>query len=290
VFFETNKKIIMNKKINIPALAIAGLLFLTLIGCDKNKPYDVIEAPGQVHFTATSRNQSYYVENSPTNTYSVEVGTTDVSNTDRTVGFKVTSPTGAVSGTHYSLVTTNNTITIPAGQSKASIVVHGIFAPYSAGTRQDVLQFTLTEPSVTVAGFSDTINLTLQRYCPVDLAAFTGNYVCQDYYNGAPDGGPYTVTLTPGTSTGTNTGFVTLNRLWGYTNPSVRINLNWNNPANFITTVERANWFVHSTYGQSVINPAGNGTFSSCDNTFTIAYEATVAAGSFGRYLSTLRK
>ncbi len=280
----------MNKKINIPVLAVAGLFFLALIGCDKNKPYEVIQAPGQVHFTSATLAQSYYVENSPTNTYSVEIGTTNVSNTDRTVGFKVTSPTGAVSGTHYSLVTTNNTVTIPAGQSKATIVVHGIFAPYSAGTRTDTLQFTLTEPSVAVSEFSDTLNLVLQRYCTVDLAAFTGNYRCQDYYNGAPDGGPYTVVLTPGTSTGTNTGFVTISRLWGVVSPTVRVNLNWNNPANFITTVERANWFVDGTYGQSVINPAGNGTFSSCDNRFTISYEATVAAGSFGRYISILTK
>jgi hypothetical protein len=286
---KTAKISIMNKKINISVLASIGLFFLALTGCDKNKPYETEMPPALVHFTSNTVNQDYYVEDAATSTYSIEVGTTDVSSVDRTVTFKVSSPTGAVSGTHYSMVTTGNTVTIPAGQTTANIVVHGIFAAYAAGTRTDTLQFVLSEPSVALADYNDTVKLVLRRYCTVDLNEFSGLYTCQDYYDGAPDGGPYTVALTPGTATGT-TGYVTLTGLWGIANPTVRINLNWTNPANFTTTVVRANWFVHATYGQSVINPSGTGTFSSCDNRFTIGYEATVSAGSFGKYISVLTK
>lgn len=274
----------------LPA-ALAVALVGAFIGCDKTKPYDILAAEPEVHFISSNRNMAYYVEDNPNSTFTIEVGTTDVSKQDRTVTYKVTSPTGAVSGTHYSMIPANSTtVTIPAGQSKASIVVHGIFAPYADGTRKDTLQFTLAEPSIKPAGFSDTINLVLQRYCTVDLAEFTGAYTIQDYYNGAPDGGPYTVYLTPGTSTGTNTGYVILTGLWGVANPTVRVNLDWSNPANFTTTIVKANWFVDPDYGQSTINPSGAGTFSSCDNTFTIRYEATVAAGSFGKYTSVLTK
>jgi len=275
-------------KILPSALAIAFMA--AFIGCDKDKPYDTLMAESQVHFISSATNQAYYVEDNANSTYSIEVGTTDVSAQDRTITFKITSPTGAVSGTHYSMVTTGNTVTIPAGESKASIVIHGIFGPYGDGTRKDTLQFTPGEPSVKAAEFNDTINLVLQRYCTVDLAEFSGTYICQDYYDGAPDGGPYPVTITPGTSTGTNTGYVMLSGLWGIGSPEVRINLNWNNPANFTTSVVKDNWFIHASYGQATINPSGTGTFSSCDNTFTIGYEATVSAGSFGKYVSTLTK
>ncbi len=274
----------------LPA-ALAVTLVGAFVGCDKTKPYDIITADPEVHFISSNRDLAYYVEDNANSTFSIEVGTTNVSSQDRTVTYKITSPTGAVSGTHYSTVPAGNaTVTIPAGESKATIVIHGVFAPYADGTRKDTLQITLAEPSIKAAKFNDTINLILQRYCTVDLADFTGDYKCQDYYNGAPDGGPYTVTLAPGTSTGTNTGYVMLTGLWGVANPPVRINLDWNNPANFTTTIVKGNWFVDSDYGQSTINPSGAGTFSSCDNTFTIRFEATVAAGSFGKYVTVLTK
>jgi hypothetical protein len=264
-------------------------------GCDKNTPYKNTAPTGEVHFDnaigATSNVLPYYVSNSPTSTFNIEIGTTDVYTSDRTISYTITSPTGAVAGTHYAIVApTGNTITIPAGSATAKITVHGIFAPYAAGTRKDTLVFTLATPGdLKVAGYSNVIKLVLQRYCDVDITAFTGTYIAQDYYNGAPDGGPYNVTLTPGTATGT-TGFVTLTGLWGVPSPSLRINIDWTNPANFTTAVPTQLWFIDATYGQVTTRPNGVQTFSSCDNTFVIGYENTVAAGSFGKYITTLHK
>jgi|SRR6218665_92217 len=277
-----------NKKISGAVLAIA--ITVLFIGCDKNKPYETMMAESGVHFISTKRVIPYYIQDNATTTFTIELGTTDVSSTDRTVTFKVNTPTGAVEGTHYTLASHGTTVTIPAGQSKASIVVHGIFGPYGDGTRIDTLQFVLTEPSIK-AVLNDTLNLVLQRYCDVDLEQFTGIYKIQDYADGTPDGGPYTVEVTPGTSTGDNSGFVTVAGLWGIDVPTIRVNLDWSDPANFTSTVVRnTNWFNYPPYGAVTINPVSGGTFSSCDNTITLSYEPTVSAGSFGPYTSVLSK
>jgi hypothetical protein len=68
------------------------------------------------------------------------------------------------------------------------------------------------------------------------------------------------------------------------------VTLNWDNLETGKTTIPKASWFKHATYGQATINPNGTGTFSATDQTMKIGYEATVSAGSFGKYTSTLKK
>ena len=92
---------------NISLIAIIALAF-TLGSCDKTKPYDVEVAPPESHFVG-SKTQSYSAANNPAPSYNVVVGTTDVFNTDRTVSYKVTSPSGAVGGTQYTISTGNTT-------------------------------------------------------------------------------------------------------------------------------------------------------------------------------------
>jgi hypothetical protein len=266
-------------------LLIAGLLTLVSVltySCKKN---DIV-TPNQEVALFSGKTGSYFVTNSANTVFKIPVGITAIPNADRTIKFTVSSPSGATEGQQYNLGTTS--VTIPAGTTVDSIELKGLFSGYASG-RKDTLIFKITGGDIPSLVGSDEYTVYMQKYCDVNLADFSGTYTAQDYYQGAPDGGPYTVTLTPGTATGT-TGFVTLSGLWGIASPGVKINLDWTDPANFKTSIPTAPWFVHATYGQSTIRPNGTWSFSSCDNTFTIGYEATVSAGSFGKYTTTLTK
>lgn len=266
--------------------AIGGLLVfgssLLITGCKKQG----IATPNQEVASFAKSSDSYFITNSPGSEYKIPVGLTAFPNADRKITFTVTSPSGAVAGQQYNLGST--TVTIPAGKTVDSISVKGLFSGYPTG-RKDTLIFKITGGDVKAMSGSDQFTLYVQKYCPVDLNQFTGTYNIQDYYGGAPDGPPYTVNITPGTASGT-AGYILISGLWGATSPNVRVNLDWSNPANFITSIPTAPWYVHSTYGQITIRPNSTGAFSSCDNSFTIGYEATVSAGSFGKYISVITK
>lgn len=267
-------------------LAFCGSLAVILNSCKKN---DGIVIPNQelVSFGNASTTGAYFITNTSSSVFKIPVGTTVVSNVSRNINFSVSSPSGAVEGQQYTIA--NKTLTIPAGSSVDTIELKGIFAGYPiSGTRKDTLVFKITNSDVAPLAGSDQYTVVLQKYCDVNLASFTGAYTAQDYYNGAPDGGPYDVFMTAGTASGT-TGKIAISGLWGYS-ASFDISLNWTNPASFTTNVATQNWFVHSTYGQSTVKANGSGTFSSCENKFTIGYEVTVAAGSFGKYTTTLVK
>ena len=285
-------------------LAFFVLSFTLLLSCNKNKAYPIIQPDPEVHFVSTSSALSYYVENSTSTTFAVQIGTTNVSNVDRTVSFNITSSTGAVVGTNYTIATpaSGNSIVIPAGQSVATIIIHGIFAPYADGTRKDTLNISLTEPSVKVAGFNNSIKVVLQRYCAVDLNAMLGDYK-NSFDNQSPDAfGPYTATITSAVSTGPTSAKIYIQYFgdsgfgpWGPSeiavNPGISVNIDWANPANFKTTIP-SQTFSNDLfgYGAATISPVGTGSFSSCDNTFTISYGVTVSAGSFGNFITILKR
>ncbi|AXY77173.1 hypothetical protein D3H65_25730 [Paraflavitalea soli] len=261
-------------------LLIAGLGYLAA-GCKKEK---TTVPPQEAHFNYQTSG-SYFVTQDANTVYKIPVGLTTTADQDRTVQFTISSPSGAAEGQQYTL--DKKTVTIPAGKAVDTIYLKGKFNGYPTG-RRDTLVFKITGGDViAMPGFNE-FKVFLQKYCPVNVNDFTGVYNAQDYYNNAPDGSPYTVALTPGTTTG-NTGKITIEGLWHDDTP-FNVNLNWDNPASFTTEVPAQSWFVDATYGQSTIRPNGKGTFSSCDNSFRIDYEVTVAAGSFGKYYTILTK
>jgi hypothetical protein len=263
----------------------AAVVFLA--GCDKNKPYDTVVPPSEVHFTnnagLSARYLPYYVSNDATSNYNVTVGATDVSSSDRTVTYKITSPSGAVAGTHYSIANAG-TVTIPAGAATVDIPVHGIFAPYAAGTRKDTLIFTLSEPSMAPARFLDSVRLVLQRYCNVTLAGIEGVYTRT--FEGTY--GPYTSTVTNVTSTGATTATATLNNVYNSGITANNVVFNWTNPANFTISIPEQNTgLVGSGYQVWIRTSSGSGnTFSSCDQTiaFKIDLLAKTATGVLAGY------
>jgi len=263
----------------------ASLLLVGLSACEKEVNEDIVTPPDAVKFATNNLTGTYSITNSANTQYIIPIGFTTVSSTDRTVQLEYTTKAGTVRGTHFNAP---ESITVPAGQASANLVVVGNYGAFPAGVAE-VLTVKVKGGDAVVAPYNTTYTLNMQKYCDVDLNAFTGTYTAQDYYDGAPDGGPYTVTITPGTASGT-TGFVTMKGLWGVASPDVRINLDWTDASAFKSNIPTAPWYTHATYGQVTIKADGNGTFSSCNNTITISYEATVSAGTFGKYKTTLTK
>ncbi|MEO8404620.1 MAG: hypothetical protein ABI480_08500 [Chitinophagaceae bacterium] len=289
------------KRINNISLSLLIALFVIVAGCDKNEVYKTKEADPEVHFTGGAI-QSYSVVVNPAPAYTVTVGTTDVADVDRTVTFHVSSPTGATSGNQYVLSNSTGILTIPAGQATASFSVLANFASYSSG-RKDTLVFTLDEPSVKVAGFSNVLKLALRGPC------FEGDIVASDFlgvyartietFATNPPYGPYTTTVsnvTPVTATSAN---VTVTNIWDNGWGPITFLLDWTDPANRIATVVSQAAIsgsdagdLNATYaGQTIaVRPfAGTpGTFSWCNGTLTLKMQLGVTNVGYFNALYTV--
>jgi hypothetical protein len=277
----------MNKLFYYTLFAAFGVICLA--SCKKNNlvvDKDVTPPP-YVKFGTWNNSDSSatYVIKSNNAPFKIPVGITNVSDKDRTINFTYSSAT-AVQGQQY---TAPSSLVIKAGEALDSLEITGIFDGFNSITRIDKLVITISGGDVPVNQVKSNFILNMKKYWEADLNAFSGVYVIQDYTGGAPDGGPYEVTITPVSLNGPSS-VVAIAGLWGFDEPPVKVTLNWDNLETGKTTVPKANWFVHPTYGQSTINPAGTGSFSTATNTIIIGYAATVAAGSFGNYTSILIK
>jgi hypothetical protein len=277
------------KKINNAYLMSMLLLFSLLIGCDKTKPYDIVTPPVQAHFL-NSTGGSYYVKNDPNSVFKIPVGltSTNSSATNQVVSISVASPTNAVSGTQYTLPSA--TVNIPAGKAVDSLSVKGIFAGFP-GTRVDTLVFSINNGDVKASDYNKVYKLVLRKYCDVVPASLTGNYTrCFDIQPPSPNYGPYKTAISSAVLVTPTTGYIVVTNFWDVGGSPITIDLDWSNPANFTTSVRTQPLYVDPTYGQATIRPVGTGSFSSCDNTFTIKYQVTVAAGSFGSFTTTIAR
>lgn len=273
-------KLLLNR-IFVPAIAI--LLFV-MSGCNKTKPYDVSVAPAQAHFT-TENAQIYSVVTDPAPVFNLQVGTTDVSTSDRTVTYTVTSPTGAVPGDQYT-IDNSGTVTIPAGKSIGTIDIRGNYASYT-GVRKDTLIFTLSTPSLEISAFMDTIAVVLTGCSEglTNLDELTGDYNNTNETFGTSAYGPYTTSISSFVDLSPTSGSIVVENIfddgWG----PITFLLDWSDPNNTTAIVVPQNAIagsdagaISSTYaGQtvSVAVPVASlsatpGTFSYCRQTFTL--------------------
>ena len=271
----------MNKSFNrlVAFLLIAS--FSTFTGCKKEDALTI--PPEQIHFVGTAA--EYYITNNPNTVFKVPVGLTTPSTSPVTVNYTVSSSTGATPGQQYTL--TGSSITIPAGKSIDSIPIKGIFSGYPTG-RKDTLTLTITGGGKDVADFNKVFKLVLQKYCNVVVADLLGDYANSfDLQTGQPTYGPYgtsisnPVTISPTKST------VKISNFWDV-GTSITVELDYADPANFKATIPTQSLYNDPTYGKATISQVGNGSFSSCDNTFTFSYTVTVAAGSFGNFTTKI--
>ncbi|MEO7982677.1 MAG: hypothetical protein ABI688_01220 [Bacteroidota bacterium] len=291
------KKII---SILIVCVVVAGLIILAP-GCNKNDPYTLITPPEQAHFVNKTV-ATYYVKNDPNSVYKIPIGLTTTSSSARTVVISVSSSTGAIAGTQYTIPST--TVTIPANSVVDSLAVKGLFAGYP-GNRIDTLTFTITGGSAAVSEYNSVFKLVLRKYCDVVSSSLIGSYTNTRDYDGTLAGTPsasrYTATLSNWTSTGLTSATVIIKNLAATSdigfgpfaaNEPIALNgvsaiLDWTNPANFSISIPSQPYML-TTFGYGPSTISGSGTFSSCDQTFTVTTTVRVSAGAFSAVVSQL--
>jgi hypothetical protein len=277
---------------------LAGAALLSLDACKKNNLVvdQKVVPPSVAKFNvrqATDTTMIYYIK-STNEPFKIPIGLTTVSDKDRTISFSYSS-NSAVTGSQYNAPAS---IVIPAGKAVDSLPISGIYAGYS-GSRKDTLNITITGGDVPAAAYYNRVHVVLRKYCDVVAANLVGNYPnSTDIYNGNASSKPnylgvvsnwVQVTPTSATVVFTNLG-ATSDNGWGpfgatdgAINPGLSATLDWADPANFKVTIPLQNYFNDGS-GNSTITATG--TFSSCDNTFTI--NATVKyAGNGSSYKHT---
>lgn len=267
------------KILNLKSILGIVALVVLLGSCDKTKLYENTLPPAQAHFVG-DENQTYSVTGSPAPTYNVVIGTTDVASVDRVINYEVTSPTGAVAGTQYTIGTTGS-VTIPAGQTIATIDVHGDVSAYTAG-RKDLLVFSLKPGSVENATFSDTVKLLMRGPCfdgdIENISDMAGSFT-KTFENGSY--GPYTTTIGSVTPTSATTASAKLTNLYESFGP-VTINLDWTDPNN--TKAEIPLQITDKLYaaGQPFYvrtTPGSANNFSICNQRFSFILDVLVNIG-----------
>jgi hypothetical protein len=249
---------------------------LMLHSCKKEEMLTI--PPSQAHFT--HKTTGNYTISAPGVVYRLPIGVTTVSNQDRTVNITVTSPSGAVQGTHYTLSTTS--LVIPAGKAVDSITVTGNFSQYQTG-RKDTLLFKIENSDPATSDYNNTFTLIVRGPCfegNVDLNDLVGNYINTNELFGTSAYGPYqtsivAVTQAPGATSGT----IRVANIWDAGWNPITFTLDWSNPANRTVTLTQQSGIgdggtLHPTYaGRDIsVRPfAGQvGTFSYCNQTLTL--------------------
>jgi len=253
----------------------------------------------EVEFAGAPGVGSYYLKSNNAQ-FKIPIALTTVSSVDRTINVSITSKT-AVLGTQYSTPPTS--ITIKAGQVIDTIRFSGLFSGYPTG-RKDTI-------SVKVSGYPamdgvDTYKFVTQAYCDVVQASLLGNYTTTtDYYPAVGSGASaakYTATISNWTPINSTSATVSISNLGkspdtGFgpfqgSDPAatgITAKLDWTNPANFTITIASQPYMASLyTYGAATIS--GSGTWSACDQKFTLGYSIKVAAGTFSNQWTVLTR
>ena len=277
---------------SLTRLSLYIVLLATVFSCKKASEYynqfdlptaSVAEfGPGTVGGTPGSYIGSYFIK-STNDPYLLPVGFTGFADADRVINFTVTSKT-AVAGVQY---VTPSPVTVKAGQALDTLRLKGIFAGYPAGRRDTV---TIKLKGYPTVNNTDSFRVVIQPYCDVIPANLAGNYTkSYDIQTGQPTYGPYGTSVSNYTALTPTTATIKITNFWDV-GTSVTVTLDWTDPANFKTTIPAQFLYTDPTYGAATITGVGNGTFSSCDNTFSFSYKVTVAAGSFGNFTTTIAR
>ncbi len=268
-------------------LTLVMLASVVITGCKK---VDVLERPPlQAHFLFKAGGT--YQVLTPTTSYKLPVGLTTVSDVDRTIELTVTSPTGAVAGTHYSL--NKSSLVIPAGKAVDTVVVQGVFSQYSGG-RKDTLVFTIKETADVKGIVTNTqFKLFVRGACleeDINMAEFIGSYPNTNEDFGGSTYGPYTTTISAARLLTPTTGEITVTNIYDFGWNPIKFILDWTDPNDRkVTLVQQsgignAGTLNSSFNGRDIsVRPhptGGNGTFSFCNKTLRLVLQAGITATS----------
>ncbi|MBL7751655.1 MAG: hypothetical protein JNN29_09720 [Chitinophagaceae bacterium] len=266
-------------------MLVAGSI-VSLASCKKNNM--VVDkdplTPSFAKFNVSATTGTYYIK-STNDPYKIPIGFTSVSDKDRVVNIAITTTTGAAAGVQYNAPAT---FTMPAGKAVDTLLINGLFSGYPSSNRVDVITITLNDGDVNIAAYNKTFTLTMRKYCDVILANLAGNYT-QTYENGTY--GPYTSALSNFVSTGATTATATLSNIYD-SGISATIGLDWTDPTNFKVTMA-GQQTPYTSGGLPLFvraNSTGTKTFSSCDNTFTLALQLYTTAGVYDSWVMTMAR
>ncbi len=289
---------------NLTLIAILAVMFV-VTGCDKTKLYDVTVPRPAAHFVG-ERNQFYSVTPTTPAEYKVVVGTTDVANVDRIVTYNITSPTGAVLGTDYTM-NRSGTVTIPAGKTMDTITFTANPVSYPLNA-VDTLVIALTQPSLEITAFSDTVILIISgpsacnEATPI-LTDLVGSYPNTNEVFGTGPYGPYTTGISAVTVTGPTSGTIVVTNIWDNGWGPITFNLNWSNPSNPTAIVVPQMAIPGSNAGDINATYAGQtiavrvpsaalsatpGFYSYCNKTFTLKMQLGVTGVGYFNALYTV--
>ena len=271
-------------------LLIVSVFVAVATGCKKSDSFDT--PPEAATFTNLA--SGTYLITGPAVSYKIPVGLTTVSTQDRTVNIEVTSPSGAVEGTHYTIA--SKSITIPAGQVIDSITVQGIYSQYLTG-RKDTLIFTIVEPGAKPSDYNQKFTLVMRGPCfeseiAGNFADLLGDYDNTNELFGSSAYGPYTTTILSATQTSPTTGTITVGNIWDSGWNPITFTLDWTDVNNRKVTLVQQSGIgnagtINSAYnGMDIsVRPFGTqvGTFSYCNQTLTLKMQLGVTGlGWFG--------
>lgn len=270
------------------SVCMIAMILLTINACKKTEEP---ARPEQVHFMGA--NSGSYTITAPGVVYKIPIGLTTTSGSSKTIRVSVTSKTGALEGTHYSLNT--KTLTIPAGKAIDTIVVSGVFAQYQGG-RKDTLVFTVEGDGVAKSTFNNTFTLVMRGPCfegeisdPGAINAIRGTYANtrEDWGGGAY--GPYTTTISAATLTSSTTATITVTNIFDFGWGPITFNLDWTNINDRkITLVQQTGIAAASTAfgagqaGTIQVGPhAQVGTFTYCNQVLTLRMRIGVTGAGY---------
>lgn len=258
-------------------LFVYAALILTGISCKKEIEDDKITPPAFSEFGTSNLLGRYFITSSPGSSFKIPIGITNVTSENRTIQLTITSPTGAVSGTHY---TAPNTIVIPAGKALDSLEVKGIFANYPTG-RKDTLRVSITGGDVPVSGYNNIYNILMQKYCDVSLTAMSGAYnnTRETNSTGGSPYGPYTTILKSTVNLTATTGRGMIENLWDSGLDDIQILFDWTDPTNFSVSIPQQYTGQDYDVGQPLdvrTSPGQPNTFSSCDQSISLTVDFIV--------------
>lgn len=286
------------KNILLPIIAASAMI---LTGCDKTKPYDVATPPAEVHFLGP-KNQTYAVLSDPAPTFYVVVGTTTKENVNRTAQLNISSPSGLVLNTDYTVSRTE--LNFPAGKTLDTIAINANFASFPFGSK-DTLILTLSTPSIQPAAFQDTIRLIVTGPSACSEANPTLSDLLGDYANtfevygsGSPYG-PYVTSISSATASGPTSAVIVVENIYDFGWGPINFTLNWTDPSNPTTQVVASNAISGADAGDvfganyagqplAVRPPAGPlsssefGTYSYCDQTFVLNMQLGIPGVGWG--------
>jgi hypothetical protein len=258
----------MKYMFNRLSIATYFLMYVVLIvGCKKSDNLTV--PPLESHFTF--KEGGAYLVTGPDTKFLVPFGITTVSKEDVRINVSVSSPTGAVEGTHYTLATKQ--VLIPAGQTLGFLEIKAFYPPYETRERSDRLVFKIEGSSLTQPIVSNS-EYTLSISGDYDPEVLKGAYnnTNETLPPNAPYG-PYKTTISSIKRLSPTTAEIVVENIFDVV-PAwkpITFKLDWTDPADFIVTLNEqsgigdAGVFGSSFAGQdiSVRALAGqSGTFS----------------------------